>query len=440
MPHLSPRLCMCVLLALAIPARAEPLDDGAASNRVSALEAQLATLQARVAELEARTAPLADPAALQMTWREGLTFRSADRAFNLQLGGRVQTDAAFFTDADPALEEKVGPLEDGVGFRRARLELGGTIYERAEFKAQYDFADGTAGFRYVYAGLNEVPLAGTLRVGHMQEPFGLEQLTSSKYMTFLERGLTTAFAPSYNTGVMNLRPLLDQRATVSVGVFRDTDNFGKASSDGGYHTTGRATVLPIDAAEGRRLLHLGVAGSYQTTADGETRYRSRPEAQLAPYFVDTETIAADDIRLLGLEAAAVRGAWSLQSEYMHIDTRADAAGAPDFAFDAWYVQLSVFLTGEHRPYDRKNGFFSRVRPKRDFTGRARGPGAWEIALRASEIDLDDGPVAGGTLRDATVALNWYLNPNMRVMLNAIRADLDDVGEMTALTTRVQVDF
>ncbi len=63
--------------------------------------------------------------------------------------------------------------------------------------AQYDFAGGDADFKDVYVGLKKLPGVGTLKVGHFKEAFGLEELTSSKYITFIERSLPTeAFAPS----------------------------------------------------------------------------------------------------------------------------------------------------------------------------------------------------------------------------------------------------
>ena len=121
-------------------------------------------------------------------------------------------------------------LESGVEFRRARLYMSGTIYKNVFFKAQYDFADGDARFKDVYVGVKKIPIIGHIKIGNFKEPFSLEELTSSKYITFMERSVaTSAFAPSRHHGVMayNTVPGTDDRATWAVGMFRNSDGYGR---------------------------------------------------------------------------------------------------------------------------------------------------------------------------------------------------------------------
>ncbi|MBD3267281.1 hypothetical protein GF373_11490 [bacterium] len=53
--------------------------------------------------------------------------------------------------------------------------------------------------------------------------------------------------------------------------------------------------------------------------------------------------------------------------------------------------------------------------------------------------------SGGELSDLTAALNWYLNPHTRVMMNFVHAELDDTlyngeSEENIIQMRFQIDF
>jgi phosphate-selective porin OprO/OprP len=210
------------------------------------------------------------------------------------------------------------------------------------------------------------------------------------------------------------------------------------------------TGLPWYEDEGTRLLHLGVAYSHRNPDGASVRYRQRPEAHLAHRYLDTESESgcritdarADDVDLFGLESALVLGRFSLQAEY--IKSMVDTTLGGDFDFDGYYIYGSYFLTGEHRPYKLGSGEFGRVKPKRNFSlGNDGGWGAWEIALRYSTLDLNDGLIRGGQEDNWTVGLNWYLTPNSRLMLNYVHADVEHDfydGDLDILQTRVQVDF
>lgn len=373
---------------------------------------------------------------LRLYWKDGIRAETADGSFKLKMGGRIMNDWALF-GPDNSLKAAKGPFEDGTEFRRARLYLAGEVSGNVIFKAQYDFAGGDADFKDVYIGLKGLPGNTTVKVGHFKEPFGLEVLTSSKYITFMERALPTAFIAERNTGIGASGHSFDERLTWAGGVFRQADGFGDATGDA-YNVTGRVTGLPLYQDGGQRLVHVGLAYSHRNP-DNTVRFRERPEVHISPRLVDTANIVADDVDLVGVESAAVFGPASLQGEYVH--TSVDATSGPSLDFDGYYVQASYFLTGEHRPYKRSHGAFSRVKPLRNFIGKGGGgPGAVELAVRYSSIDVSDRSVAGGELDDVTVGLNWYLNPNTRVMANYVRADLDSVGEADVFQTRFQIDF
>jgi phosphate-selective porin OprO/OprP len=383
-------------------------------------------------------------------WNNGIRLDSKDGNFKLKLGGRIQIDwAAIEPDSD--LERSFPGLEGtGAEFRRARIYFSGTIYDSVDFKAQYDFAGGDADFKDVWLGLRKVPGIGHLRVGHMKEPFSLEELTSSKYITFMERALpVVAFAPGRNTGIMAQNPILDKRMTWAAGVFQDVGDFGDSFNDfDDYNITLRLTGLPWYEEGGRKLLHTGFSYTHKFRSENDTtvRFRSRPESHITDErLVDTGTIGADNVDLINPEAALVYGPFSLQGEYFY--TKVDSGVANDPEFQGFYSYASYFFTGEHRIFKTSSASFDRVKPKKNFhpTSGKGGPGAWELGVRWSYIDLNDKNVQGGKESNITAGLNWYLNPNVRTMLNYIYADLKDRagkedGTSNIFQMRFQIDF
>lgn len=401
--------------------------------------------------------PLDAPQPLQAYWRDGLELRSQDGAFAIKVGGRIQLDTAFF-DEDPQWarlgaefpEYGLADEQDGLEFRRSRLSVGGTIYRDMAFRAEYDFAADSPGndggrFADVFLEIKNLPYLGSLRLGHFQEPFSLDDMTSNRYTTYLERSLPNVFAPSYNVGIMARNDYFQERMSAALGIFKTTDDWpseNDSSEQDGYAVTGRVTGLPWKSEDGRRYLHLG-ASATQRNPDGPFRYRARPEAHLAQAYLDTGALRTSSLISYGGEMLLVYGPASLQAEYVGSDL--DVAEMGERHFDSYYVSGSWFLTGESRPYAAAEGVPTRLRPKHPFSLReeTRGWGAWEVALRYSWLDLNDGPVRGGEMADWTFALNWYLNANTRIMTNYILAhpenDLFD-GDVKILQTRFQVDF
>ena len=385
-------------------------------------------------------------------WKDGLRFESNDGNFKMQVGGRIQVDWADVNGDDPFvsdIEGEEGNTLDGSGveFRRARLFVSGTIYDTVDFKAQYDFAGGDADFKDVWLGLRKVPYVGAIRAGHQKEPFSLEEQTSSKYITFMERSLPNAFSPSRNTGLLVKNAVLDKRLTWAAGVFEDVDDTGDSFNDfADWNATARVTGLPWYEEEGRRLLHLGLSYTHQFRDDDDTtvRFRQRPESHLTDArIVNTDRFAADDVDIVNPELALVLGPFSLQGEYFY--TSVDAEMENDPTFDGYYVFGSVFLTGEHRPYSKSKGSFGRVKPKQNFHPTEGGWGAWELGVRYSSIDLSDENIMGGEADNVTVGLNWYLNPNVRWMINYVNSDVEDRvnvddDDLNIVQTRLQIDF
>lgn len=423
---------------------------------VEALEARLRDQDRRIAELESRQAKPdygaelkkmveevlkeGDPMDLRLSWKDGLRLDSRDGNVKVQIGGRLFYD--FFWGGGKEVEKipAIGRLADGSEARSARLWVQGELWKNIAFKWEYDFATGAAQLNDAYLELRDLPVVGNLRAGHFKEPLSLSELTSARYRLFMEQSLASVFVPSYNAGFMLYRPVLGERVTLAGGLFRDADNQGFSSGDGRYIFTARATACPVYTRDGARVVHVGAAYSFREV-DGTVRFRQRPEAHLGPYVADTGTFAADHVQLAAGELAVIVGPFHAEAEY--IAAFANRPGADRATFGGWYVQGGYFLTGEVRPYKKASGVFDRVRPKKPYR-QDGGYGAFEVAARYSELDLDDEGLEGGTVRDIALGLNWYLNNNVRLMWNYVHSDVDrgaaGEGGADILMTRLQFDF
>ena len=373
---------------------------------------------------------------IKVHWKGGLRLESKDKQIKLKIGGRIQHDFGFFSE-DSGVRTTIGPLADGTEPRRARIYLSGTLYKHVDFKAQYDFAGGDAVFKDVYVGLGGVPGIGKIRVGHLREPFSLEEHTSSNNITFMERALPNIFSPSRNMGI-KVSNHYDNKISWGVGLFQNTDNFAESTGDGDVNATARLTGTPWYKEKGKQAVHLGLSISHRSPSNPSFRYRQRPEAHLLPRFVDTGNITSSSADLVSPEFALVFGPASIQTEYVHAKLDL-VSGIGNPSFHGYYLQGSYFLTGEHRNYRASEGAFKGIKPLKK-VNIDNGTGAWEVAVRLSSIDLNDDTISGGRLDDVTLGLNWYLNPNARVMWNYIRADISTVGKANLFQMRLQLNF
>ncbi len=398
------------------------------------------TLQNLKARLDAQEA--AGTTGFSVKWKDGLRVESED--VKLKFGGRIMFDMSSGSHDDD-LEAGIGGFEDGAEFRRARWYASGSVNKQVSWKAQYDFAGGEAEFKDLYIRFNEVPGIDNVTVGQQYEPFGLEEQTSSNYITFMERG--NVFAPSRSSGLRTDHTFgEDDRIYAGIGVFAaDDDKQGAFAEDGATAFTGRLTGLPVYQPDNERLLHLGAAFSSRSPSGDKVKYEFRPDNHLAPKYLKTgDIMGVEGIDIAGVEAAYVDGPFSVQAELASVDLDR-SGGMEDLDFTSAYAYASYFLTGESRPYKKNPAVFGRVIPNDPWIGDAgnRGWGAWELAYRISHTDLNDKMVQAGELTSHTLGINWHLSRNTRIMLNHVGTELDDAaveGDGSIWALRFQTDF
>lgn len=356
------------------------------------------------ADVEKKLAEATKPSDVEVTIDKGINIKTRDEKFTTKIGGRVQADAAAYGGQPD--------MGDGTEIRRARLYLQGTMYKDWGYKLQYDFIDtGSAGIKdayLTYTGFDNLEL----KAGNFKDPFSLQEQTSSKFISFMERGLPSAFAAGRHIGVM--ASTAHKHWTLAGGLFGDTVSSKGGEDDEGWGMGTRATWAPINNKA--EVVHLGLGLNYRETGGtNSTRFRQQAESHLSGInIVDTAVIdAVNDLYKVGAEVATVQGPFSAQAEYITTSVSRDSGS--DLDFDGWYAQAGYFLTGESRNY--KNGKFGGITPKAN-VGEG-GIGAWELALRYSTVDLSDADIDGGEADSVTLGLNWFPTPTLRFSANYV---------------------
>ena len=472
------------------------------------LKGRVADLTAQVADLKVSTvAEIQDvrqteAAAPKLSLPGGRpTFATADGNFTASLRGVLQFDAAGYFQSAPGVATGAGAddfrrdgpaigtsgvdlaharqLKDGTLFRRARIGIDGTVAKTFDYRLLFDFGGAgveNSGQLYEawaqYSGLQPLKF----RVGAFSPPDGLEDQGSTNGMLFLERPGASDVARGLAAG--------DTRTAAAVIGYGD-HWFASGAITGrtiGVLNTGTATPTPqtfgdqvgfvaraafIPVHGHDWLVHLGAHGSYVArpanvsgvAANGVTpassyvvRLRDTPELRVdGTQFIDTGSIPAHNANEAGLELAAQKKNLFLQGEYQRFGVdRSDGIANPTFR--AWYVEASWLLTGEARKYNTSTAAFDAPPVAHPFSPADGGWGAFELAARYSDTDLNfhaGAPgttpsieaVRGGEQRVWAVGLNWYLNPVFRVMVDFDHVQIERLspnGTVYSTPTGVQI--
>ncbi|GEM19035.1 porin [Nitrosococcus oceani] len=369
------------------------------------------------------------------TGYKGLAVESTDGAFKFHVGGRLQIDTAFVDDDKTR-------LGSGAELRRARLEVGGTMWRIWGYKFQIDFGHGETKIKDAYIKFRGFkPVSFTL--GQQKLPFTLQSWTSNKWIVFQERALMNTFIEDDSIGRRRFgfkahthRIIHGNHWTAAAGIFGEGVEH-KGPFNESWAPMGRVTFAPI--AEKTRVLHFGVDSYYRHyPPNPDLSFTAYPEVHSIPSLLNSGVISGtEDALLLAGELSAVWGPFHAQSEYIHAHV-GRKNGLPDPDFYGWYVQAGYFLTGESRNYEPEEGRYGQIFPQ-GIVGQG-GWGAWEVAARFSKLDLADSGILGGVENNITVALNWYATPSILFRMNYIHAHTDPTSIAAGLGVDENVDI
>jgi phosphate-selective porin OprO/OprP len=426
--------------AAATPASEAPsAGEQGLQQRVDELDQQVKVL-GRKQELEQEEEAAARKAAPAVTAGEGgLSVRSADGQNTFRLRGLLQADGRFFMDDQPA---DIDPFL----LRRVRPIFEGTLAGIYDFRFMPDFAGSRAVVQDGYVHARFKPFA-QVRAGKFKEPVGLERLQGGADIRFAERAFPTNVLPNRDIGVQLSGELFDSRLDYQVGYFngvvdgRSNEDF---TNDQDNNTdkdwAARLFAHPFRNGVGPlQGLGLGIAGTYgdtggkSSTTSQDTNlpsYRSIAQQTIFGYRTGaTNGTFADGERVrLSPQAYYYWNSLGLIAEYAQVsqEVRRNVSAAnireDRLVHDAWQVAVTYVLTGE-------DNAFRGIKPRSPFAFGKPGWGAVEVGLRYTELNIDEDAFIDGTASFANpttavksastwgVALNWYLTPNIRFLLD-----------------------
>lgn len=387
--------------------------------------------------------------------KEGFSLSSADNSYQLKLRGYVQGDGRFFLDDS---EKK---SIDTFVMRRARLIFEGRLGKPFDFRIVPDFGNGKAELQDAFVDCRSGDLLN-LRLGRSRVPFGLERLQSSADTLFAETGLATALTPNFDEGVTLYGSVHTGVVDYAIGVFNGGPDGASVDADANdsKDLVARVFLTPFKYSDAAALsgLSIGIAGTFgeqdgTAASPGLPSFRTSGQQTFFSYMSSTNVAAvafADGPRTrLAPQMYYVVGSFGLMGEYIISEQDVATAGRSDtLRNDAWQAAASYVLTGEapslrgvtpRLPFDRSKGQW----------------GAFEVAARIGELNVDDDAFSGGfadsrksaeSAQSRGVGLNWYLSRNMKVMLDYEQTAFDggaakgDRPDEQLLLTRVQFSF
>jgi len=385
-----------------------------------------------------------------VAWKGAPQWTNDDVYFKVR--GRILLDAVFqdVTRAGPGGDFQTRNTRG----RQAFLGIEGKLNNYIAYKAEGGAVNGGAwGWDDVvieYKPTEDTSLLfGNIKVA------GLENLTSTRFTTFMDRGPYGDFGvDSYQLGVVAKKFGPDYSFTLGVqGASINSADVSNASADSKERLviTGRAHWAPISTDADK--VHVAASYRYRNRGDeGAFAYTGRTNTAYSnATFYTTGGIGNRDATV-AVEGAWMHGPLSVQAEYSNIDvTRAGTAGSNP-TIKVGYAFVSFWPTGETRNYDQVAGEFKR--PKILNPINAGGFGGVELALRYDFADLTDAystlktkPATSqaGEYTGWTLGANYYPTSYVRFQANYTDGKADNYGvnqdfDVKQFQLRAQLDF
>lgn len=412
--------------------------------RAAFLEAQVQAMQEQLDELKSQVGKNAP------SWKGMPQFEDKDAGWSFKPRGRIQYDVGMIENPNSDATGADAIATKNLGFnarvRRIRLGAEGTVPGGFGYKFEMDFANAATAFGDAIITYAPAGKPFSFTIGNHETMDGLEQITSSRFTSFMERAqMNDAFVNTRRLGVSF--GLVDKtgQARFNAGLFSGHSIDGSLDNDG-YIAAARATYSPLFAGG---MIHLGAnvqfrhfqsndctsasAAATCPVAAGQVgapstnqlaRYRARPFLQTTDVrFVDTGAFAAKSDMVLGGELAGIFKSFHFAGEAQYVKVNAYAPGdistgldafnptnvalvpSDDPNFFSWYGEVGYFLTGETRGY--KNGLWDRTKVLHPFS--KGGWGALQVNARYDYLNLNDDALQAGFNNNFTTGTSTASN-------------------------------
>jgi phosphate-selective porin OprO/OprP len=368
---------------------------------------------------------------------EGWTpyIKSVDGQHKIEFHGRVHFDLRAYEEGSRNLDgnrsnvsSTRSDLLTNFRLRRARLGVDATFFKYLDFKLEGDFGEQGSSFILTdgYGELNYWP-EFRIKGGQFKVPFSFEELTSSRFIDFVERSMVNNLVPARDVGFVLHGRLIDGMVEYAVGMFNGIGQNNFETNDSKDYA-GRLLVRPFKLVNLPPLQQLHIAGHF-THGDQDVNPAPSPapsnglQGRTDGRFVFFPRVPTrGDRTRYGVEAVYAYGPLGLYGEYVRTEEERNlgpgGSNLGDLIGQGWYVAGTFLVTGE----DKAHGKAPKV--KRNFDPRTGGLGALELVARYAQLDFaSDGPLPspGANRADAlTIGFNWYLSPNVRVMFNWVQ--------------------
>lgn len=439
-----------ILAALALPlvAQAQEATNDELLKRIDEQDQKILVLQRKLEINDEAATSAKESTAVVSAGPKGFSLKSADGKNQLRLRGTLHLDYRNISGTDP------GGTVDTFVATRVRPTIEGTFASIYDFKFMPDFGQGRTVIQDAYVNARFKPGA-QLQLGKFKAPLGLERLQSANDMRWVQRGYPTSLVTNRDIGIQLGGDVAGGRFSYQIAYLNgsndgsSSETFTDADVNDDKEYVLRLFTQPFAESDNFALrgLGFGVAGS-TTEQTGATvsnvlqtllpSYRTPGQSTFFRYRgtgatgTGIPTIADGDRTRLAPQAYYYVGSLGAIAEYTEVAqdvSRALATGTRSAEVDtyAWQLALSYFLTGEEAAF---KGF----QPKTRFSPSEGTWGAFEIKARVQELKVDENAFSGGSSSFADpavsaseaksygVGLNWYLNENVKWLLDVERTE------------------